>query len=342
MGHSSLERSRVKKFLFTVIFALVTAHPSTPTSVDLLVVVGAPGEESFRQVFTEAAQDWTAASAQAKKSHRLLEYSAADTNQLVQLRELLSAQKSGEQELWIVLIGHGTFDGREAKFNLSGPDLTAKEMSELLAPIQRPLILINASSASAPFINACSGTNRVIITATRSGYEENLTHFGSFIGKAIGDLTSDLDKDGQVSALEAFLMASRHVEDFYKTEKRLATEHALLDDNGDGKGTPASFYSGVRPAKKPDEAANVDGFRAHQIHFIYSEEEAKLSPAIRKRRNDLELELEKVRARKQQLKEDEYLKEIEPILLELSRLYRDAAGQSSSANNAPAEATAPD
>ena len=342
MGHPALERPRVRNLLFILLLTLTAARASTPNSVDLLVVVGAPGEESFRQVFTDAAQDWIAASAQAKKSHRLLESSATDTNQLVQLREILSAQKSGEQELWIVLIGHGTFDGREAKFNLSGPDLTAKEMSELLAPIQRPLILINTASASAPFINACSGTNRVIITATRSGYEENLTHFGSYIGKAIGDLTSDLDKDGQVSALEAFLMASRHVEDFYKTEKRLATEHALLDDNGDGKGTPASFYSGVRPAKKPDEAANVDGFRAHQIHFIFSEEEAKLSPAIRKRRNDLELELEKVRARKQQLKEDEYLKEIEPILLELSRLYRDAAANSSSTNNSPAQVTAPE
>jgi hypothetical protein len=217
MGRPPLERPRVKKFLFTLLFAFAAARASTPTAVDLLVVVGAPGEESFRQVFSEAARDWIAASTQAKKSHRLLESSATDTNQLVQLRELLSAQKSGEQELWIVLIGHGTFDGREAKFNLSGPDLTAKQMSELLAPIQRPLILINTSSASAPFINACSGTNRVIITATRSGYEENLTHFGSYIGKAIGDLTSDLDKDGQVSALEAFLMASRHVEDFYKS-----------------------------------------------------------------------------------------------------------------------------
>ena len=111
---------------------------------------------------------------------------------------------------------------------------------------------------------------------------------------------------------------------------RVATEHALIDDNGDGKGTPANFFSGVRPAKKPDEAANVDGFRAHQIHFIYSEEEAKLPPEIRQRRNELELKLEQARARKQQLKEDEYLAEIEPIILELSRLYRDAASNAAS------------
>jgi len=342
VGHPPLERPRVKKFLFALILATLSARASTASPVDLLIVVGAPGDESFRSVFAEAAQDWVAASAKANKTHRLLESSATDTNQIIQLRELLSAQKPAEQELWIVLIGHGTFDGREAKFNLSGPDLPAKEMAELLAPIQRPIILVNTASASAPFINACSGPNRVIITATRSGYEENLTHFGGYIGKAFGDLASDLDKDGQVSALEAFLMASRQVEDFYKSEKRLATEHALLDDNGDGKGTPSSFYNGVRPAKKPDEAANVDGFRAHQIHFIYSEEEANLPPAIRKCRNDLELDLGQVRARKQQLKEEEYLQEIEPILLELSRLYRDAAANSSVTNKPAGQSAMPD
>ena len=331
MGSAPMERTGLRYLLFAIL--LLTrgfAQASSPTNVDVLVVVGAPGEDSLRQPFSDAAGDWANAAEKAKKNVRVLENSANDTNQLGTLRDIITSQNNGEQELWIVLIGHGTFDGKEAKFNLAGPDITAQEMAELLKPIQRPVVLINTASASAPFINALSAPNRVIITATRSGYEENLTRFGSYIGKAIADLTCDLDKDGQVSALEAFLMASRRVEEFYTTEKRLATEHALLDDNGDGKGTPATFYHGVRPAKKPDEAANVDGFRAHQIHFIYSEEEAKLSPEVRKRRNELELELEKVRARKQQLKEDEYLKEIEPILLQLSRLYRDAAQPSKS------------
>ena len=318
------------RFLFAALIFVQLARASTPTTLDLLVVVGAPGEESFQQPFFEAAQDWAAAARKANKSSRILEYAAGQTNQFESLREILSAQKTGEQELWIVLIGHGTFDGREAKFNLAGPDLSTKQMADLLQPIQRPIVFINSASASAPFVNSLSGTNRVIITATRSGHEQNLTRFGTYIARTIADLTCDLDKDGQVSALEAFLMASRRVEDFYLSEKRLATEHALIDDNGDAKGTPASFFSGVRPAKKPDEAANVDGFRAHQIHFIYSEEEAKLPPEVRKRRNELELKLEQARARKQQLKEDEYLKEIEPILLELSRLYRDAASSSTS------------
>jgi len=307
------------------VLAGLTVSASSPTPVDVLVVVGASGEQAYRDVFSQTVQDWLAACRSANKTFRVIEPSADETNEIHQVREALSHQGTSDQELWVILIGHGTFDGKEAKFNLAGPDVSAKELADWVAPIQRPVVLINTASASAPFINALSSTNRIIVTATKSGHEENYARFGTFIAKAIVNLGADLDKDGQVSVLEAFLMASRNVEDFYTAEKRLATEHALIEDNGDGKGTPASFYNGVRPAKKPQEAANLDGFRAHQLHFLPNEEEARLSPAVRKRRNDLELELERARTRKQQMKEDEYLALIEPVISELSRLYRDAA-----------------
>jgi hypothetical protein len=333
----------MKKFLLLALFLSASLGASVPSPVDVLVVVGAPGEQAYRDVFTQAVQDWLAACRSANKTVRVVEPSATETNQIREFREALSQQgTNSEQELWLVLIGHGTFDGKEAKFNLAGPDISAKELAELAAPIQRPIVLINSASASAPFINALSGTNRIIVTATKSGYEENFARFGTYIAKAIVDPTADLDKDGQVSVLEAFLMASRRVEDFYTSEKRLATEHALIDDNGDGKGTPATFYNGVRPAKKPQEAANVDGFRAHQLHFLPNEEEAKLSPAIRKRRNELELELERARTRKQQLTEDEYLNLIEPILTELSRLYRDARGPAPEESKVEPKTAAPE
>jgi hypothetical protein len=317
----------MKKIILILAFLLraVATHASNPTPVDLLVVVGAPGEQTYRETFAQSVQDWLAACRSANKTVRVIEASPDETNQIQQLREALSQQGASEQELWLVLIGHGTFDGKEAKFNLAGPDISAQELATLAAPIRRPLVLLNTASASAPFINALSSTNRIIVTATKSGHEENYARFGTYLARAIVNLEADLDKDGQVSVLEAFLMASRNVEDFYLSEKRLATEHALIEDNGDGKGTPASFYSGVRPAKKPQEAAHLDGFRSHQLHFLPNEEEARLTPAVRKRRNDLELELERARARKAQLKEEEYLALIEPVISELSRLYRDAA-----------------
>ena len=142
-----------------------------------------------------------------------------------------------------MVIGHGTFDGKEAKFNLRGPDLSAADLAEWLKPFRRPVAVINCASASSPFINKLSATNRVIIAATRSGYEQNYARFGEYISSAVADPQADLDKDGQTSLLEAFLMASRRVAEFYNTEGRLATEHALLDDNGDGLGTPTRCTS---------------------------------------------------------------------------------------------------
>ena len=164
-----------------------------------------------------------------------------------------------------MLIGHGTFDGKEAKFNLRGPDLSATELAAWLKPFRRPVIVINCASSSSPFLNQLSAPERIIVTATRSGYEDNFARFGKFMAEAIADPAADLDKDGQTSLLEAFLMASRRVKEFYEADGRLVTEHALLDDNGDGLGTPADFFRGVRAVKKPVEGGSVDGVRANQI-----------------------------------------------------------------------------
>ncbi len=323
---------RIAPFVFALCTFFCSAFASAPNTnvLDLLIVVGAPGEKEFERDFQDQVQDWVNACRAGNKSFQVIE--AVQTNQLEQLTAAVTNQPASEQDFWIVLIGHGTFDGKDAKFNLAGPDLSATNCAQIFTNVARPIVFVDTTSASAPFINQLSATNRIVVTATKSGFEENYTRFGKFFAKTFSDLSADLDKDGQVSLLEAFLAASRQVEEFYKSERRLSTEHALLDDNGDGKGTPATFYRGVRPAKKPDEAAAVDGFRAHQIHFVPSEAEARLSPALRKKRNELELDLEHLRSRKAQLSEDAYLKEVEPILLELARLYRDAEKRPSDKN----------
>ena len=153
--------------------------------------------------------------------------------------------------MWLVLIGHGTFDGKEARFNLRGPDVSADELALWLKPFRRPLAVIDTASCSAPFLNLLSATNRVIITATRSGNEQNFTRFGQYLAQALTDPEANLDKDGQVSLLEAFLTASHQAAEFYKLQGRLVTEHALLDDNGDGLGTPADWFRGLRAIKRP-------------------------------------------------------------------------------------------
>jgi len=223
--------------------------------------------------------------------------------------------------LWLIFIGHGTFDGKEAKFNLRGPDISADELAAWLKPFHRPLAVINCASSSSPFINKLSAAGRVVVTATRSGYEQNYARFGQFIAEAIADPAADLDKDEQTSLLEAFVMASRRVKEFYDAEGRLATEHALLDDNGDGLGTPADFFRGVRAVKKPAEGATVDGLRAHQLHLVRSERELRMPPEVRLRRDELELALARLRDSKASFEEDEYYRRLENLMLELARFY---------------------
>jgi hypothetical protein len=181
--------------------------------------------------------------------------------------------------------------------------------------------VINCAAASSPFINKLSAPGRVTVTATRSGYEQNYARFGHFIAEAIADPAADLDKDEQTSLLEAFVMASRRVSEFYEAEGRLATEHALLDDNGDGLGTPADFFRGVRAVKKPAEGAVVDGLRAHQVHLVRSEREQKMPPETRARRDELELAVARLRDSKEKLGEDEYYRRLENLMIELAKLY---------------------
>jgi hypothetical protein len=161
----------------------------------------------------------------------------------------------------------------------------------------------------------------VIVTATQSGQEIQFARFGDQMSAAIADPAADLDKDGQTSLLEAFLAASHRVEEFYKQNGRLATEHALIDDNGDARGTPANWFQGLRATRAARNNTPLDGTRAHQWHLVMSATEQAMPPELRARRDELELKVEALRARKSTLAEADYYAQLDVLLLELARLY---------------------
>ncbi len=248
---------------------------------------------------------------------------------------LLAKASTGREPLWIVLIGHGTFDGREAKFNLRGPDFTDVELDQWLTSSKRPVVVINCASASGPFINRLSGRDRIVVTATKSGYELNFARFGQYIAESIDDERADLDKDGQVSLLEAFLTASSRVDEYYRTHSQLATEHALLDDNGDGLGTPSDWFRGIRATRRAKDGAALDGHRAHQIHLVKSDRERQMPADLGRRRDQIELSVAALRDQKDKLGEDVYYRKLEDLMVELARLYRDAQAQARSGPEVP-------
>ena len=313
--------------MMTTLLALCLCLASPGAADDrpcVLIVVGAPGTPEYAAQFRNWADQWQAAAKKGSaESVRIGLDEQTNVTDRDQLRAALAEHSTtGREPLWVVLIGHGTYDGRIAKFNLRGPDVTEAELAEWLAPLKRPLVLIHCGSASGPFLSKLSGTNRVIITATRSGDEQNYARFGQFLAEAIADPRADLDKDGQVSLLEAFLTAGSRVNEYYKTHSQLATEHALLDDNGDKLGTPADWFRGVRATKRAKDGAALDGVRAHQLHLVPSDREKALTPEIRQRRDQLELAIAALRNEKEKLKEDEYYRRLEPLFVELAKLYR--------------------
>ena len=291
-----------------------------------IVVVGAPGEPEYASQFAAAARKLENAARDAGVATQVVGLS--DTNSVTSTdrdqlqRAIADAPRTGPDDLWLVFLGHGTYDGREARFNLRGPDFTATELTEWLKPISRPVVVINGASGSAPFLPALSGTNRVVVTATRSGDEQNYARFGEFFTEAIVDPASDLDRDGQTSVLEAFLAASRRVGDFYAGERRLATEHALIDDTGDSRGTPAEWYRGLQVVQRAEDNTTPDGLRAHQAHLVPSAQESQWPAEWRQHRNELELDIARLRTRKSSLPEPDYYRQLEALLLQLAQLYQ--------------------
>lgn len=317
------------------VLCLLTAILSAPAGREaiasasvprLIVAVGAPGEDKYAELFAAWSNRWEAAAEQGGVSITVIGRSADGPTDRERLQAALAeAAASPPRELWIVLIGHGTFDRRSAKFNLRGPDVSADDLKTWLAGVKAPTAVIDCSAASAPFLQALAGPNRVVISATKSGGEQNFARFGEFLSQAVADPAADLDKDDQTSLWEAFLAASRKTDEFYQTDGRLQTEHPLLDDNGDGQGTRSDAFRGLEPVKQAAGGqAALDGTKAHQWHLVSSAADAQIPVEIRRRRDDLELQILALRWDKPRLAEDEYYDRLEALLVELARLSRQA------------------
>ena len=224
----------------------------------------------------------------------------------------LRKRMTKDDQLLVLLIGHGTsLDGDEAKFNLVGPDLSASEWADLVKPIPGRVVFVNTTSASFPFLRRLSGRGRIVLTATDSAAQQFETVFPEFFVKAFDDPASDLDKNNRVSMWEAFTYASSGVRQWFEQKGQLPTERPLLDDTGAGIG---------REAQNP----GTDGAIAR---ITYLEPEAALMlPAdtalavLVKRRAELEMQLEELKARKESTPTEQYDAELEKVLVEIARI----------------------
>jgi hypothetical protein len=229
---------------------------------------------------------------------------------------VMSAKARHDENVLILLIGHGSYQGEESRFSLPGPDMTAQDFGAALSwfPTQS-IVLVNTTSASGDFVGTLSGERRTIITATRSPFERNETVFCQYFVEAFTNDVADVDHDNRLSVLEAFEYARHEVERYYEGENRLLTEHAILDDNGDGEGS-----------SEPDPAT-TDGRMAASFMFdataSFVAEVADGDPelaALYRRQRILQDSLAVLRSRREEMETGAYEVALEALLLDLSRV----------------------
>jgi len=230
-------------------------------------------------------------------------------------------QAGPEDVVFIMLIGHGSFDGRESKFNLPGPDMAAADFNLLLKRLPtKQVVLVNATSASGPFIDGLSAPGRTIVTATRSGAEHFTTLFGGFFIDALTSEAADADKNKRVSVLEAFKFAKTEVARAYEREGLLATEHALLDDDGDKEGSADPSNTGNDPKNKDGKVAAVLSLGVAGDDGLPSDPKLR---ALHVERRDLERRVESLRLLKESMDPAKYSAELEKLVTAIALKTRE-------------------
>ena len=218
-----------------------------------------------------------------------------------------AAEAGPEDLVFITLIGHGQWDGRAAKFNMPGPDMGPEDFEPLLKKLRsKQVVVVNTASSSGPFLEALSAPGRTLVSATRSGAEHYTTLFGGFFVDALSSPTADADKNKRISVLEAFQFAKAEVTRAYEREGLLATEHPLLDDDGDKKGsaepTPTGADGKVAAVLSLGDASN-DGLPS----------DPKLR-ALHLERRELERRVESLRLLKDSMEPARYTSELEKLV----------------------------
>jgi hypothetical protein len=247
--------------------ASAAPQPAPPARSHALILVGIPGDEEHETLFADVARQWrdwlTGPLGFAPADVRILfgrsgkeglAKGPADRASVEREVADLKAALHADDRLWVFFLGHGDYDGEHARFHLPGTDLRNDELGKLFAGITcREQVFWLTQSAAGWFLKSLAAKGRIVIAATATEDEFNETEFPQALATVSklqpGDL--DADKDGKVSVLEVYRRTQKEVEARFASDKRAPTEHAQLDDDGDGHGTEEPVVAGEPGKKKP-------------------------------------------------------------------------------------------
>jgi hypothetical protein len=295
----------------------------------LLIVVGLAGDAEHGELFRKWGQTLAEASARLGVAQEQLIYlvdepdednrlvtGGATRDEVTKALQSIAGQAGPDDLVFITLIGHGTYSGGTARFNLRGPDMTPADFDVLLTALPvKQLVFVNTASASGPFLEGLSRPGRTIITATRSGAEQYATLFGGAFVEALTSDVADADKNRRVSVLEAYNHARAEVERAYKREGLLQTEHAMLDDDGDKEGAQA-----ISATTKDGRVAAI--LSLGSIDGTAAPSDPKLA-ALMEERRELERRVEQLRLLKESMEPARYTSQLEQLAVEIARKTRE-------------------
>ena len=324
-----MNKVQIRRCIVTaVVWAVVMMGVSPAAFADdyfTLIVVGASGGGTYVETYERWRQELVSVlreQAEFRDDHLVVlaetpgpGVGRASREGVTQAVRDLSGRMTDESVLLVVLIGHGTYDGVDAKFNLVGPDLESREWAALLDACPGRTVFVNTTAASYPFVQHLARAGRIVIAATATSAQRYDTIFPEFFVGALTQESADADRDGRVSVWEAFTYASTEVRRWYQRQGRLATERAILDDSGDGSGREAG-----EDGRDGILAARVFVGAADDPPPIISD--PSLVPLV-ERRNALEDQVANLRSRSDDLDEVAYGRELEQLLIELARVSRE-------------------
>ena len=279
-----------------------------------VVVAGLGGESDYEQRFTAAAKDLDRIFKAAGPTVRVytLTGAQATAKQFAETMGEVAREAKPGDDFILILIGHGSFDGVEYKFNLAGPDVTAAEIATLCDHITaRRQLIVDTTSAAGGAMRVLERPGRAVIAATKSGTEKNATVFARYWVEALEDPAADTDKSLSISALEAFTYATRKTAAFYDSQKRLATEHAVFNDMGTGE-----------PVR---EAGNGQGLLLSSFILLRldTNRQAADDPAKRAlldKKDELEQKIDSLKYHKAAMDPADYKKQLTDALVELAKV----------------------
>jgi hypothetical protein len=279
-----------------------------------LIVAGLGGEPDYEQRFTAAANDLDRIFKSAGPTARVytLVGAQATAARFRDTIDTIEREAKGDDDFALILIGHGSFDGVEYKFNLPGPDLTAAEIAAMCDRVRsRRQLIVATTSASGGALQALEKPGRAVIAATKSGTEKNATVFARYWVDAFEDPSADADKSDSVSAMEAFLYATRKTAAFYDAEKRLATEHAVFNDVGHGE-----------PVREPGNGQGVllSNFTLLRLGASQLALNDPAKRALLDKKEELEQKIDMLKYRKAAMDPADYKKQLTDALVELSKV----------------------